>query len=92
MTVRFSVGPWTCTGAVTETIWIASEIGVHVNVTVTVRRTQTPAVYGAPPATVAATLIVGASLMMLTRSKIEVVVFPAASVHVPVTDWLLPES
>ena len=28
--------------------------------------------------------------MMLIRSKVEVVVFPAASVHVPITDWLLP--
>jgi len=76
---------------VTETIWLSAEIGVQVNVTVTVRRTHTPAVYGAPPAIVAATLIEGDVLVMLIRSKVEVVSFPAASVHVPVTDWSLPE-
>jgi hypothetical protein len=91
LTVRFSVGPWTCTGAVTETIWLSAEIGVQENVTVTVRRTHTPAVYGAPPAIVATTWIVGEVLVMLIRSKVEVVLFPAASVHVPVTDWSLPE-
>ena len=54
-----------------ETIWLAAEIGVQVNVTVTVRRTHTPAVYGAPPATVAATLIDGDVFVMLIRSKVE---------------------
>ena len=75
----------------TETIWLSAEIGSQVNVTVTVRVTHTPAVYVAPPAIVAATWIVGEVLTMLMWSKVDLVVFPAASVHVPSTDWLAPE-
>src|SRR5579859_1194 len=76
-------------GCVTKAICVPPAIGVQLNVTVTAWSVQVPGVYGWPPA-VADAVITGALLLMLMPLKVELALFPATSVQVAVTDWLLP--